>query len=181
MNNLFYRFLEWIWVGLANFLDKIEMWLPQLDHRSRFSPAGGYWERIKMHWQPYEYELMSHNLWLIFYDWYNFYPLKDWQCRSMQYRWISNTWIQGFVSYMWSFCHFGFLFHQFRLKFSIKWWFLRRGKIQFQHRLWNNIKIQGCVGSCGAKVWLFVGFLCSFGSVIGKFDPFWRPTTLPAI
>ena len=58
---------EWIWVGLANFLDKIEMWLPQLDHRSRFSPAGGYWERIKM--QPYEYELMSYKLWVIFYDW----------------------------------------------------------------------------------------------------------------
>ena len=56
---------EWIWVGLANFLDKIEMLLPQLDHQSRFSPAGGYWERIKMLWQPYEYELMSHILWLV--------------------------------------------------------------------------------------------------------------------
>ena len=39
------------------------MWLPQLDHRSRFSPAGGYWERIKMH------DPMNFNICVIFYDW----------------------------------------------------------------------------------------------------------------
>ena len=60
----------------------------------------------------------------------------------MQHWWISNTRIQGFVSYMWSFCNFGFLFHQFRLKFSIKWWFLRRGKIQFKHPAWIYLKFR---------------------------------------
>merc|ERR1711953_1540825 len=35
-------------------------------------------------------------------------------------------------------------------------------------RLNDDFYEGGCVGSCGAKVWLFVGFLCSFGSVIAS-------------
>ena len=62
----FQYFLEWIWVGLANFLDKIEMWLRPLDHRLLFSPVGGYWER--MQFSKYRvYNELSHPLfWIVF-------------------------------------------------------------------------------------------------------------------
>ena len=42
----------------------------------------------------------------------------------------------------------------------------------FKVLVMNYLTIQGCMGSCGAKVWLFFGFLCSFGSVIGELGAF---------